>query len=80
MNHPLVIEAAGALVARPDVATQGDPSAKIARMYRLAFGREPSGEELSWALQFVAPADERPGVWNELAQGLLSANEFVFID
>jgi hypothetical protein len=80
MNHPLVIEAAKALLARPDVASQTDPAAKIARLVRLAFGRQPSGEELSWALQFVGPAADRPAVWNELAQGLLAANEFVFID
>jgi hypothetical protein len=80
MNHPLVIEAAKGLLARPDVAAQNEPAARIARMYALAFGREPSDEERAWALEFVAPAAERPAVWNELAQGLLAANEFVFID
>jgi mono/diheme cytochrome c family protein len=80
MNNPLVIEAAKNMLARTDVTAQTDPAAKIVRLYRLAFGREPSTEELDWAQNFVATASQRPAVWNELAQGLLAANEFVFID
>jgi hypothetical protein len=80
MNHPLVIEAAKGLLARSDVARESDPGAKIARMYLVAFGRQPTAEELSWSSQFVGAAAERPAVWNELAQGLLATNEFVFID
>ncbi|MEX0676000.1 MAG: DUF1553 domain-containing protein, partial [Pirellulales bacterium] len=80
MNNPLVIEAAGNLMARPDVAAAGDAAGKISRMYRLAFGREPEALELAWAEEFVSHASEGSAVWNELAQALLAANEFVFVD
>ncbi len=80
MNNPLVIEAAKHLLARPDVAAEADPARKIGRLYQWAFGRDPAADELSWAQQFVSEAPTRPAVWTELAQGLLLANEFVFID
>jgi hypothetical protein len=80
LNSPLVIEAASQLLARGDVAGQGDPASKIARMYRLALAREPSPEELDWAQQFISAGAGRPTTWNELAQGLLLTNEFVFVD
>jgi hypothetical protein len=80
MNSPFVNEAAKGLLARSDVAAKAEPAQKIARMIRLAFGREPDSEELAWAEEFIGGATNREAAWNELAQGLLSANEFVFID
>jgi hypothetical protein len=80
MNSPLVIEAAKNLLSRPDVAAESDQAKKIGRLYRLAFGRDPTAAETDWAQTFVSGAAMRPTVWNELAQGLLLANEFVFID
>ncbi len=80
MNSPFVLEAAKHLLARIDVAAETDPARTINRLYRLAFGREPAAEERDWALSLIQEAASRPAVWNELAQGLLLANEFVFID
>ena len=68
------------LLARPDVAAETDPAEKIGRLYRLAFGRDPTAEELDWAQAVRRRRRDAPAVWNELAQGLLLANEFVFID
>ncbi len=80
LNHPLVIEAAKHLLARAEVRQASNPAEKLRRLYRLAFGREPSPEEIQWAEEFTANADARPALWQEYAQGLLAANEFVFVD
>ncbi len=80
MNNPLVQSCAKQMLTRPDVAILGDNSEKIRRMYRLAFGREPSDDELQWSQALLSDAAERPAAWVEFAQGLLLANEFVFID
>lgn len=80
LNHPLVIQAAEQLLARDEVRGHSAPAAKIEHLYRLAFSREPSSEELSWAQQYVSSAGDRPGAWRELTQGLLASNEFLFID
>jgi len=79
LNHPLVIEAAKHLLEQPAVREAADSDEKIRRLIRLAYGRETVDEELSWARQFTSQA-ERPTAWQELAQGLLAANEFVFVD
>ncbi|MEX0977709.1 MAG: DUF1553 domain-containing protein, partial [Pirellulales bacterium] len=80
LNHPLVIEAAKHLLARPDVSSETLAAKKISRMIRLAYAREPTTEELDWAQQFISQSAARPAAWTDLAQGLLAANEFVFID
>ncbi len=80
MNHPLVLASAKSLLARPEVAGEADAGKKIAWLYRLAFGREPAAEETDWAQQFISAAAARPTAWDELAQSLLLANEFVFVD
>jgi hypothetical protein len=80
MNSPLVIQAARHLLSRPDVAGETDPEKKVSRMVRLLFGREPATEEIEWAREFLKDASSRPAAWDEFAQGLLLANEFVFVD
>ena len=80
LNGPLVVEAAGHLAARPDVTAEADEVRRIARMYRLALSREPTAEELNLAEQFIHSASQPATAWRELAQGLLSTNEFVFVD
>ena len=80
MNNPLVQASAKHLLARPEVASAADATDKTQRMFRLAYGRDASADELAWARQFTAEAAARPAAWEELAQGLLLANEFVFVD
>jgi hypothetical protein len=80
MNSPLVIQAAKHLLARPEVAGETDPERKASRMVRLAFGREPASDEVEWAREYLREASSRPAAWDEFAQGLLLANEFVFVD
>ncbi len=80
MNSPLVIESARHLLSRPDVACETDASKRVVPLVRLVLGRDPSPDETDAALRFLSDAAARPDLWNAFAQGLLSTNEFVFID
>ena len=80
MNHPFAIDAARGVLSRPEIAREGDPDAKVARIYRLLYGLRPDADEVAMAREFLA---DRPGgadPWPALAQALLMANEFVFVD
>jgi hypothetical protein len=83
MNSPFVVEQARLFVSRPDVATQPDDPAKIDRMYRLAYGRAAAPEEVELGRRFLAEAARAPAKlspWEQFAQVLLLANEFLFVD
>ena len=68
--------------------TAADRVRRIARLFRYAYGRDPSIDELTESLEFIdrgKPADAatvaRPLTqWQELAQVLLMSNEFMFVD
>jgi hypothetical protein len=79
MNSPFVLEQARALAAR---ANDPDPAKRIAALYRLAYARPPTAEEVSLATAFAtAPAEEKGlSPWDQLAQVLLLSNEFAFVD
>ena len=49
---------------------------RIGHAYRLAFGRDPSGDELNWASEYLASG----GTWTEYAQALLASNEFMYVN
>ncbi len=80
LNNPLAQASAKHMLARSDVAGETDATKKIQRLVWLAYGREPAAEELAWAQGFLADAATRPAAWEEFAQALLMANEFVFVD
>ena len=80
MNSPLAIASAKNVLTRADVVSLADPSAKIRRLYRVILGRDPAVEEIQWARTLVDGAAASEAAWSQLSQGLLSANEFVFID
>jgi hypothetical protein len=58
-----------------------DPSlpAKVAGLYRLLYGRAPTAEEVAFARQFLGD-EPSAAAWEQFAQALLLANEFVFVD
>lgn len=53
MNSLFVVESARAMVERPDVQSLARPSERIARLYHLAYQREPTEEELMFGLRFL---------------------------
>ena len=76
---------------RQDVADLHENSARIGRMFALAFDRPPETDELKLAEDFLESADNdsrfREGLkqretkrWERLAQALLMTNEFVTVD
>jgi hypothetical protein len=88
MNGPFVLEQARALAARPDVARQQSDVARVQRMHALAYGRPADDEEVALGLAFVREAAREPtaqgaeklSAWEQYAQVLLLANEFMFVD
>jgi hypothetical protein len=79
MNSPFVIECARNLARRSELAAEKDLACKVARLYRLLYGRRPTSEEMAVALDYVS---ENPSAvaWERYGQALLLANELVFID
>ena len=80
MNHPFALDAARAIMARPDVVRECGDDAKVARLYRLLYGRAPDADEAAMARAFLADRSDGSDPWPALAQALLMANEFAFVD
>ena len=79
MNGPFVATCADLILRRPDVAGIAAIDARVQRVYRILFARDPQATELSLALEFLG-GQPSPAVWQEFFQALLLTNEFVFID
>jgi hypothetical protein len=86
LNSPFAIEIAKALAARVQKEASDD-AGRVSRMFKLAFGREPSAAEKEVALGFLNgedSAEEKPKVklsrWERLAQAVLAGNEFMYVD
>ncbi len=82
LNSPFFIEQAKAFSRRVNDAADDD-AGRIQAAYRLAFGRNPTEEELDVAKQFLAvehDKQDRLSRWEQLAQALLATNEFLYID
>ena len=72
MNSPFMAAQARALAGRVEREAQGE-SDRIARAYRLLYGRRPKEAETALGLEFLKKDD---GGWPAYAQMLLSAAEF----
>ncbi len=92
MNDPFVIEQAGLWAKRTLSEVQpgesvADPveltSARIDRMYRVAFARGPSEAELTAAIAFLQPgsdsASDEATRWTDFAHALINTKEFIFL-
>jgi hypothetical protein len=80
MNAPFVLEQAKALAGR---VREMDPATRVAELYRLAYARRPTTDEVRLAVEFVQsppPEGTKLGPWEQLAQVLLLSNEFAFVD
>jgi hypothetical protein len=80
LNHPLPLERARALAHHPEVETAPTPDARVARLFRLVYQRPPTSAQVVRALDLVRSAESTLEPWEQLAQALLMANEFCFID
>jgi cytochrome c553 len=79
MNNPFVLDAAARVAQRPDVAGEKELAGKVARIYRLLYGRAPNEQEVGLAREYLGAT---PAVvdWQRYVQALMLGNEFVFID
>jgi hypothetical protein len=80
LNHPFVVEqakhAAGRLLAEPAADARGG----VARAYRLALGRSPTGAEVELALRFLSEAGNGSEAWAGLVHALFASMEFRYVD
>jgi hypothetical protein len=84
-NNPFVHEMAAAWASRAAVG-EGTPERRVDTMFRAAFGRPATPDEVAGSLRLLADvaamkkADAgSPEVWKELAHALFQAKEFIFI-
>jgi mono/diheme cytochrome c family protein len=92
MNHPFVVEQAKKLAERTASAEKKD---RVEQMFRFAYQRPPTDEQSAAALAFVEEASDSDAAndsgekidpkiqldpWQQLAQALLSSNEFMYVD
>jgi hypothetical protein len=86
LNSPFLKEQAQRFARRTDLPPREQPAARITAMHQIAYGRPADPQELQLGLQYVAEQlpNENNGAWfdpwEEFAQVLLLANEFLFID
>ena len=79
LNSPFIEAQAKRLGARSGV-TSADDEERIRVIYRLAYQREPSAEELALAKAFVDEFVPSAAAWERLGQALLVSNEMMFVD
>jgi hypothetical protein len=92
MNNPQVRGYAAGLATRAasEAGAGATPRAAVRAAYRIALGREPTGEELADAVAFIegqteshqqaGRADAPQGAMADLCQALLCLNEFVYVE
>ncbi len=80
LNNPFLLECSRGLLRRPEVKAEGAVTKRIMLLYRLAFGRQPGTDEMDLAREYLNHGKGSAGAWEQYAQALLLANEFVFID
>ena len=79
MNSPLVYELATAFARRPELVSMTDPNQRLDRLVEIAWSRSPNDSLREQLRQYLGdkPTDEQ---WLQVAQALLLANEFLFVD
>jgi hypothetical protein len=92
MNSPLVLEQTRVLAARLLALPAVSDEVRIRTAYETCFGRPPTPAEVQRATAFVArmleahtaaepdPERRRLRAWQSLCKGLVSANEFVYVN
>jgi hypothetical protein len=91
LNGPFVVEEARRWAARDLRAVQCSPTERVGRLYRAAFGRNATAEEIADALAFLdsqgatlgIAAETRlndPRVWADFCHVLFNVKEFVFVN
>ncbi len=77
MNDPFVVARAGRWAKRATERSE-EPAERVRWMYRSAFARQPTGQELQMALRFVGDSTTEDR-WADLAHALINTKEFIFL-
>ncbi len=82
LNSEFMVTQAKAFASRVKLAGTDD-AVRITEAYRLAYGRSPTAAEAKIGQAFLAaPTDPKDKLtkWEQYAQALLAANEFLYVD
>jgi hypothetical protein len=83
LNSEFIMSQARQLAARLTADPHEDDATRIRRAFLLLYGRAPSTKEVARGVEFVAEEvapGEGPSKWEQYAQVLLGASEFMFVD
>jgi mono/diheme cytochrome c family protein/cytochrome c553 len=87
MNDPFVVQQAGRWAERALAEPGKTAEQRIDALYRAAFARPPSTDEVHGALQFLVGQSERyggaaddPRAWADLCHVLINVKEFIFVN
>ena len=83
LNSPFMMEMSREFAKRLEKAAPQD-SERLQRGWQLAYGRIPSAEEISLALDFLHSPEESEAAgqlsrWEQIAHALLAGNELMFL-
>jgi hypothetical protein len=79
LNNPFAV-AQGKSLAKRLLANAKEDKDRIERGYVLLYGRPPTEKEVAVGLAFLKDAGANGKAWEEYAQLLLCANEFLYVD
>ncbi len=79
MNGDFAFEAAVRLLRRSNMTDPRDDDSRVRNLFRICLQRWPNDIEQQAAREFLGPSPT-PERWTSLAQSLMLANEFTFID
>jgi Protein of unknown function (DUF1553)/Protein of unknown function (DUF1549)/Planctomycete cytochrome C len=84
LNSTFVVDNARALAARLTARQDEDDAARVRRAFLLLYGRPATATEVHDIVNYLQPAQssrqDSLSRWERVAQALLSADEFLFID
>ncbi|OYW16358.1 MAG: hypothetical protein B7Z55_14205, partial [Planctomycetales bacterium 12-60-4] len=79
LNSPFMDTQSVALAESVRGAAEDDRT-RLTQLYQAVYQREPRSEERELALSFLVSGPDNAASWTQLAQALLAANEFLFLD
>ncbi|MEX0819247.1 MAG: PSD1 and planctomycete cytochrome C domain-containing protein [Pirellulaceae bacterium] len=81
LNSPFMVRQAESFARRVTDTTSSDTE-RIGFTYQVAFGRDPSGDELELGLRYLEGCDkaDEQARWTQYAQIILASNEMLMLD
>ena len=80
MNHPFALAQADLLAGRAMAEGGADLSPRVAWLYRTLYSRDPTPAEVAVAERVIGGGVQDRAAWQQYAQVLMCANEFVYVD